>query len=86
MSSPLEQFSILPLIPMNIGNLYFSFTNSSFFMLLTLSFFLLLVHFVTKKGGQVGSRTRWSKERGGPDSGTEPYDARVSRTVPLRRV
>jgi hypothetical protein len=24
--------------------------------------------------------------RGGPDSGTEPYDARVSRTVPLRRV
>ncbi|KAJ0515699.1 putative ATP synthase, F0 complex, subunit A [Helianthus annuus] len=27
--SPLEQFSILPLIPMNIGNLYFSFTNSS---------------------------------------------------------
>ena len=39
-----------------------------------------------RKGGQVGSRTRWSKERGGPDSGTEPYDARVSRTVPLRRV
>lgn len=39
-----------------------------------------------KKGGQVGSRTRWSKERGGPYSGTEPYDARVSRTVPLRRV
>ena len=34
----------------------------------------------------LGSRTRWSKERGGPDSGTEPYDARVSRTVPLRRV
>jgi hypothetical protein len=36
--------------------------------------------------GKVGSRTPWSKERGGPDSGTEPYDARVSRTVPLRRV
>jgi len=34
----------------------------------------------------LGSRTRWSKERGCPDSGTEPYDARVSRTVPLRRV
>jgi hypothetical protein len=41
--SPLEQFSILPLIPMNIGNLYFSFTNSSLFMLLTLSLVLLLV-------------------------------------------
>ncbi|GJR62149.1 hypothetical protein Tco_0115695 [Tanacetum coccineum] len=50
-SSPLEQFSILPLIPMKIGNLYFSFTNSSLFMLLTLSLVLLLIHFVTKKGG-----------------------------------
>lgn len=50
-TSPLDQFSILPLIPMKIGNLYFSFTNSSLFMLLTLSFVLLLIHFVTKKGG-----------------------------------
>lgn len=50
-NSPLEQFSILPLIPMKIGNLYFSFTNSSLFMLLTLSLVLLLIHFVTKKGG-----------------------------------
>jgi len=49
--SPLEQFSIIPLIPMKIGNLYFSFTNSSLFMLLTLSLVLLLIHFVTKKGG-----------------------------------
>ena len=49
--SPLEQFSIHPLIPMKIENLYFSFTNSSLFMLLTLSLVLLLIHFVTKKGG-----------------------------------
>uniref|UniRef100_A0A2P2MP79 F-ATPase protein 6 n=1 Tax=Rhizophora mucronata TaxID=61149 RepID=A0A2P2MP79_RHIMU len=49
--SPLEQFEILPLIKMNIGNFYFSFTNSSLFMLLTLCLVLLLVHFVTKKGG-----------------------------------
>nr|YP_009466025.1 ATPase subunit 6 [Arabis alpina]YP_009466050.1 ATPase subunit 6 [Arabis alpina]AVC55452.1 ATPase subunit 6 [Arabis alpina]AVC55480.1 ATPase subunit 6 [Arabis alpina] len=49
--SPLDQFEIVPLIPMNIGNFYFSFTNPSLFMLLTLSFFLLLIHFVTKKGG-----------------------------------
>lgn len=48
---PLEQFSILPLIPFNIGDLYFSFTNSSLFMLLTLSLVLLLVHLVTKNGG-----------------------------------
>ena len=47
-SSPLDQFSILPLIPMNIGNLYFSFTNPSLFMLLTLSLVLLLFHFVTR--------------------------------------
>lgn len=49
--SPLEQFEIIPLIPMQIGNFYFSFTNSSLFMLLTLSLVLLLVYFVTKKGG-----------------------------------
>jgi F-type H+-transporting ATPase subunit a len=49
--SPLEQFTILPLIPIQIGNLYFSFTNSSLFMLLTLSLVLLLLHFVTKNGG-----------------------------------
>ena len=49
--SPLDQFEIVPLIPMNIGNFYFSFTNPSLFMLLTLSFFLLLIHFITKKGG-----------------------------------
>jgi len=47
-TSPLEQFEIIPLIPMKIGNLYFSFTNPSLFMLLTLSLVLLLVYFVTK--------------------------------------
>ncbi|KAL5714875.1 ATP synthase subunit H protein (Va0H) (atp6H) (Atp6v0e) [Ranunculus cassubicifolius] len=58
-NSPLEQFEILPLIPMNIGDLYFSFTNSSLFMLLTLSFFLLLVHFVTKNGGGKSVPNAW---------------------------
>lgn len=57
--SPLEQFSILPLIPMNIGNLYFSFTNPSLSMLLTLSFVLLLFHFVTKKGGGNSVPNAW---------------------------
>ena len=55
--SPLDQFEILPLIPINIDNLYFSFTNSSFFMLLTLSLVLLLVHLVTKKGGGNSERS-----------------------------
>lgn len=50
-SSPLDQFEIVPFISMQIGDLYFSFTNPSLFMLLSLSLFLLLVYFVTKKGG-----------------------------------
>ncbi|EOA28325.1 hypothetical protein CARUB_v10024524mg, partial [Capsella rubella] len=35
-TSPRDQFEIVPLIPINIRNFYFSFTNSSLFMLLTL--------------------------------------------------
>nr|AFI44328.1 ATPase subunit 6 [Silene vulgaris] len=50
-ASPLEQFDILPLFDIKLGNLYFSFTNPSLFMLLTLSLVLLLLYFVTKKGG-----------------------------------
>ncbi|KAL2900491.1 ATP synthase subunit a [Bienertia sinuspersici] len=34
---------------MKIGNLYFSFTNPSLFMLLTLSLVLLLLHFLLKR-------------------------------------
>lgn len=49
--SPLEQFAIIPLIPIHIGNLYLSFTNSSLFMVLTISVVLLLFQFVTMKGG-----------------------------------
>ena len=58
-NSPLEQFAILPLIPMDIGNLYFSFTNPSLFMLLTLSLVRLLVHFVTKNGGGNSVPNAW---------------------------
>nr|YP_010274287.1 ATPase subunit 6 [Cuscuta japonica]UJP67926.1 ATPase subunit 6 [Cuscuta japonica] len=57
--SPLDQFEIIPLIPMNIGYLYFSFTNPSFFMLLTLSLVLLLLYFVTKKGGGNSVPNAW---------------------------
>ncbi|KAI3900359.1 hypothetical protein MKW92_035694 [Papaver armeniacum] len=49
--NPLEKFAIIPLIPMKIRNLYFSFTNPSLSMFLTLSLVLLLVHFVIKNGG-----------------------------------
>nr|UJP68037.1 ATPase subunit 6 [Evolvulus alsinoides] len=58
-ASPLEQFEIIPLIPMNKGDLYFSFTNPSLFMLLTLSFVLLLLYFVTKKGGGNSVPNAW---------------------------
>src|ERR1044072_3759559 len=57
--SPLEQFEIIPFLPMKIGDLYFSFTNPSLFMLLTLSLVLLLVHFVTKKGGGKSVPNAW---------------------------
>nr|ULQ69359.1 ATPase subunit 6 [Flagellaria indica] len=58
-SSPLEQFSIHPLIPLNIGNYYFSFTNPSLSMLLTLGLVLLLIFFVTKKGGGKSVPNAW---------------------------
>nr|ULQ69023.1 ATP synthase F0 subunit 6 [Carex gibba] len=49
--SPLDQFEIFPLLPMKMGDFFFSFTNSSFFMLLTLGLVLLMILLVTKKGG-----------------------------------
>ena len=49
--SPLEQFTIISIIPMHIGNFYFSFTNSSLFMLLSTGIFLTLFSLVTVKGG-----------------------------------
>ncbi|KAK7375943.1 hypothetical protein VNO78_35258 [Psophocarpus tetragonolobus] len=59
LSSPLDQFEIIPLMDMKIGDLYFSFTNPSLFMLLTLSLVLLLFHFVTKKGGGKSVPNAW---------------------------
>lgn len=58
-NSPLEQFAIIPLIPIHIGNFYLSFTNPSLFMLLTLSLVLLLVNFVTKNGGGNSVPNAW---------------------------
>lgn len=49
--SPLDQFSIHPIMDLHMGNYYFSFTNSSLFLLLTLGLVLLLIFVVTKKGG-----------------------------------
>ena len=56
--SPLEQFSIVSLIPFHIGNFYFSFTNSALFMFLTTGFFLFLFSGITVNGGYLVP-TRW---------------------------
>nr|ANY30729.1 ATPase subunit 6 [Enhalus acoroides] len=44
---------------MKVGNLYFSFTNPSLSMLLTLSLVLLMFYFVTKKGGGKSVPNAW---------------------------
>lgn len=53
--SPLEQFAIPPLIPMEMVNLYFACTNPSLFMLLTLSLVLLFVNFFKRKRKKRGT-------------------------------
>ena len=50
-STPLEQFSIISLIPLHIGNVYFSFTNSALFLFLTTGLLFLLFRLVTQNGG-----------------------------------
>jgi len=56
--SPLEQFNIITLLPLHFGNYYFSFTNSSLFICLSLGIFLGMFYFVTENGGYVVP-TRW---------------------------
>ena len=57
--SPLEQFTIHPLILIRGGNYYFSFTNPSLSLLLTLGLVLLLLFLVTKKGGGKSVPNAW---------------------------
>lgn len=58
LSSPLEQFSIISLIPLHIGNVSLSFTNSSFYLLLTTGITLFLFYLVTSNGGK-SKPSRW---------------------------
>nr|QQO99824.1 ATP synthase subunit 6 [Selaginella nipponica] len=51
--SPLEQFAIIPLIPIEIGPLYLSFTNSSLFILVTLNLILVGLKAATRHGGHL---------------------------------
>nr|YP_004222760.1 ATP synthase F0 subunit a [Glaucocystis nostochinearum]ADW83132.1 ATP synthase F0 subunit a [Glaucocystis nostochinearum] len=56
-SSPLEQFSIIKIIPFRISIIDLSFTNSSYFLLLACGSLLLLFFITTYKGKLVP--TRW---------------------------
>lgn len=56
--TPLEQFSIISLIPIRLGNFDISFTNSSFYLLCTTGLVLLLFHLVMLHGGNVVP-SRW---------------------------
>lgn len=49
--TPLEQFSINSIIPIKIGNMYLSFTNSSLFLFLTVGLVFVLFQMVTQNGG-----------------------------------
>ena len=49
--SPLEQFSIINLIPLRIGNVYFSFTNSALYLVIAVTLLATLFHLVTVRGG-----------------------------------
>ena len=49
MSNPMEQFEIKPLIPLNIGGVDVSFTNSSLFMVLAVVSAVLLMGMCLRK-------------------------------------
>lgn len=57
LTSPLEQFTVVPLIPIQIGNLDISFTNSAFFMLLAVTTVIGIITLSTYKSTLVP--TRW---------------------------
>ena len=49
MSSPLEQFEIKPIIPINVGGVDISFTNSSLFMVLAVAVSVLVLGLCLRK-------------------------------------
>lgn len=57
-STPLEQFSIISLFPIRLGNFDLSFTNSSFYLLSSTGLVFLLFHLVTLNGGNIVP-SRW---------------------------
>lgn len=59
-SSPLEQFQILPLLPLRFGNMDFSFTNSALIAIVGCAFVLLLMQMLmTTETGAYVVPNRW---------------------------
>ena len=56
--SPLEQFSIVTIFPIRIGDLFLSFTNSSLYLLIATGLVSLLFYLVTAQGGRLVP-SRW---------------------------
>lgn len=56
--SPLEQFSIVTILPVRIGDIFLSFTNSSLYLLIATGLVSLLFYLVTVNGGKLVP-SRW---------------------------
>ncbi|XP_037427380.1 ATP synthase subunit a-like [Triticum dicoccoides] len=59
LETPLDQFAIIPIIDLHVGNFYLSFTNEVLYMLLTVVLVVFLFFFVTKKGGGKSVPNAW---------------------------
>ena len=57
--SPLEQFEIIPLIPLRIGAFDISFTNASLMMVLSVALLIILVQLLTVNGNGSLVPNRW---------------------------
>jgi len=58
LASPLEQFTLVTILPLQLENFFFNFTNSTFFMVLSAGLFLAVLSMVTAQGGFL-IPTRW---------------------------
>jgi F-type H+-transporting ATPase subunit a len=58
MFSPLEQFTIVTLLPLRWGSVILSFTNSALYLLVATGLCVLMLHWVTQEGGRL-LPTRW---------------------------
>lgn len=56
--TPLEQFAIVPILPLHWGNVYVSFTNSALYLLVAVGVVSLLLYLVTVGGGYLVP-SRW---------------------------